>query len=349
MPPPAKKKRKTANGSVPAGSRRTTRSQRPSLSIEIIAKVASFAAYGNDLMNICKAVGPRGCADIRFTCLRNNLDFLRQALQSHAGKLTTESRNATDSHNACVTKLRAWLKINSDWTKHCSAELCNNDELATASFVEESGRHVRKGNNPLILFNNPAVAIEFGFSSVLSHLVESVGIDINRSQWNGYFGKASVVANQYKDTPCTCFDYLASRRELDPFADVLDSTSSDVPLWLSAFEIDDFGIKCFEAIIRHGNFDTNGTIDIRGHRLLPLQVAVVLSIPDVRRGLPVQDKIKKVKVLLKHGADPGKEVGGVRSPLELARSGLEEFEEGSDERELYRELITIMEDHVTNK
>ena len=69
----------------------------------------------------------------------------------------------------------------------------------------------------------------------------------------------------------------------------------------------------------------------------------------MRRGLPVQDKIKKVKVLLKHGADPEKEVGGVRSPLELARSGLEEFEEGLDERELYRELITIMEDHVTNK
>ena len=354
MPPPAKK-RKTTNGAVPAGSRRTTRSQRPSLSIEILAKVASFAAYGNDLMNICLAVGPKGCADIRYICLRNNMDFLRQALQSHAENLTTDSRNVTDSHNVCVTKVRAWLEINSDWKKHCSAELCNNDELAAASFVDESGRHVRKGNNPLILFNNPAVAIEFGLFSVLSHLVESIGIDINRIQWSGYFAArklhllllASVVASQYKSY--TCFDYLATRREFDPFAIVLASTSTDIPLWLATFEIDDFGIKCFEAIIRHGKFDTNGTTDLHGHRLLPLHVALVLSIPDVRKGLPVQDKLRKVNLLLKHGADPELEVGGMRSPLEWARSGLEEFDEGSDEREIYREFITMMEDHVANK
>lgn len=130
---------------------------------------------------------------------------------------------------------------------------------------------------------------------------------------------------------------------------MLASASSNIPLWLATYEIDDFGIKCFEAIIRHEKFDTNGTTDLHGHRLLPLHVALVLTIPDVRKGLPVQDKLKKVKLLLKHGADPELEVGVMRSPLEWARSGLEEFDVGSDERELYREFITTMEDHIANK
>ena len=52
-PPPAKK-RKTASGSAAVtGTHRTTRSQRPGLGIEIIAKVTTFANYDDgDVMNI---------------------------------------------------------------------------------------------------------------------------------------------------------------------------------------------------------------------------------------------------------------------------------------------------------
>ena len=74
MSPPARKRRKTATGSVAVtGTRRTTRSQRPGLSIEMIAKVATFANYdGGDVMNICLAVGRKESAVIRYTCLRKN-------------------------------------------------------------------------------------------------------------------------------------------------------------------------------------------------------------------------------------------------------------------------------------
>ena len=75
MPPPAKR-RKTTNGSVPASSRRTTRSQKPVLSIEMIGKVASFANYGSDLMNICKAVGRKA------TELQRYVDAVQRMLES---------------------------------------------------------------------------------------------------------------------------------------------------------------------------------------------------------------------------------------------------------------------------
>ena len=83
MPPPAKKKRKTAAGSVPVGTR-TTRSQRPCLSLEMIAKVATFANYdGSDLMNVCLAVGPTDAAVVRYTCLRKNYCYLRHILEQN--------------------------------------------------------------------------------------------------------------------------------------------------------------------------------------------------------------------------------------------------------------------------
>ena len=72
------KKRKTDSS---AGTRRTTRSQRPSLSIEVIAKVASFANYGNDLMNVCVAVGRKDSNILRHVCLRNNLAYVQRILE----------------------------------------------------------------------------------------------------------------------------------------------------------------------------------------------------------------------------------------------------------------------------
>ena len=312
-------------------------------------------------MSICKAVGRKDCAEIRYACLRNNMDFLRYAFQTHADNMnmtTDDSSDVTDSHNACLAKIRAWMKVNIDWKKHCSAELIDDVEVSTATSIDESGRHVRKGDNPLILFNNPALAIEFDQIKILKHLVEKVGIDINRTQWSGYYLTpnrnlhllllASSVASQYDGT-FACFDYLASRRELDPFAIVITTPRlAEIPLWITAYEIDEFDVKCFEAIIRHGEFDTNTTTNLNGHSLLPLHIALVLSIHDVRGGFPVREKIRKVKLLLKHGADPELEHGGMRSPLEMARHGLGEFERGSDEREVYREFITIMEEHVAN-
>ena len=85
MPPPAAKKRKTAaTGAIATGTRRTTRSQRPLLSMEMIGKVGSFANYDNgDLMNICTAVGPKDARIVRHAFLRHNIGFLRRIIRKN--------------------------------------------------------------------------------------------------------------------------------------------------------------------------------------------------------------------------------------------------------------------------
>ena len=84
MPPPAKKKRKTNTGAAAMVTRRTTRSQKPLLSIEMIGKVGSFANYDNgDLMNICVAVGPKDAKIVRYACLRNNTQYLQRIIRKN--------------------------------------------------------------------------------------------------------------------------------------------------------------------------------------------------------------------------------------------------------------------------
>ena len=287
---PAKKKRKTTNGSVPVGSRRTTQSQRPSLSIEIIAKVASFAAYGNDLMNICKTVGPRGCADIRYTCLRNNMDFLRQALQSHTENMRVVTEDADDIYDLILLKVSAWMNINTDWTKHCSSELIDDVEVSTATFIDAGGARtmpIRRAN-PLILFNNPAVAIEFGQIKILKYLVETMGVDINGSRWNGYFGDnaqkyhllvlAALVSSTYEDS--SCFNYLVAREELDPCTPCYpgaNGPANQLPLWSGLYQIREISCALFEATIRHQNFDPYREIVVSEHHLNSLHMTMMIT------------------------------------------------------------------------
>ena len=106
MPPPAKK-RKTAAGSVPVGTRRTTRSQRPGLSLEMIAKVATFANYdGGEVMNICLAVGRKESAVVRYTCLRNNLGYLEHFLKQYVA--------FNFDSNQMHANILCWMEVNTD-------------------------------------------------------------------------------------------------------------------------------------------------------------------------------------------------------------------------------------------
>ena len=117
MPPPAKR-RKTAAGSVPVDTRRTTRSQRPGLSVEMIAKVATFAKYGDDLMNICLAVRPKDADVIRYSCLRNNMNYLQCTLE----KLTAVLEPPDSLWDTTKSNIDAWMAINTDWRKLCTKQ-----------------------------------------------------------------------------------------------------------------------------------------------------------------------------------------------------------------------------------
>ena len=84
MSSPARKKRKT--GAASEGGTAGI------LSIEMIGKVASFANYGDDLMNICKAVGRKDSAVIRYTCLRNNYRYLQLAVERNIREIATNKK-----------------------------------------------------------------------------------------------------------------------------------------------------------------------------------------------------------------------------------------------------------------
>ena len=136
MPPPAAKKRKTAaTGAIATGTRRTTRSQKPLLSIEMIGKVGSFANYDNgDLMSICTAVGPKDARIVRHVCLRNNMGILRRIIRKNLcaeGSGIIEEAKEEFSH---------WMEINSDWRLACKEEWVNDDSYSAASH-EDSERY----------------------------------------------------------------------------------------------------------------------------------------------------------------------------------------------------------------
>ena len=240
-PPPAKKQRKTeeeeeeqASPAVGGGG---------ALSIEMIGRVASFANYGDDLMNICKAVGPKESAVIRYTSLRNNMGFLRYTLKHLTDNVDLDSAWVKTTRNVA-----AWMKVNTDWRKHCTLERTEDEELATCTVQGENNENddgqrvvpVVLSTNPLIPFNNPAVAMEIGATIILKHLVEEVGIDVNAPAWCGYntasMGRytskthllAVALTYAYSVGGISSLDYLLSREETNVHALVLPDTHKGV-------------------------------------------------------------------------------------------------------------------------
>ena len=332
MPPPARKKRKTE------GARRTTRSQRPSLSTELIGKVASFANYGDDLMNICKAVGRKESAAIRHTCLRNNMEYLRYTLEDFTAKLQSPSQLV--AWLKLLRNFAAWMKVNTDWRKHCALERTEDEELATCTVQRESDEDGQRvvnllSANPLIVFNNPAVAAELGFTIILKHLVEEVGIDINANAWCSYTS-ASVddeptkthllaAALTYAETDRTSFDYLLSREETNVHLPVPISTSRNRHLWDLTFEASACSCRNFRAFVKHSSFDPNQYDGFRTISNLPILVAFTSCIATAEfiasrstASTSQEEKIarswmdvkfEKFKILLEVGADPELDLG----------------------------------------
>ena len=337
MPPPAKKKRKTNDGAAVVGTRRTTRSQKPLLSIEMIGKVGSFADYDKgDLMNICVAVGPADAKIVRHVSLRNNMDYLRHTVRKNLPRGDQEKANAA---------LSTWMEVNTDWRKACRLGWANKDNLCSASVMEEGVAKVRI--NPFILFNNPAVAIEFGRLDILKHLVEDIGIDINSYRWNGYkslskFHILAVAAFYDK----ACFDYLMTV----PTLDVNSFTNKDGPtmLW-QTFLLDEEYPKSvggttesFKALIRHKSFDPSVSFVIDGDATLPLLYAcmacVALCETEANDHL-----LLKTKFLLDHGADPNLATESMSSPLDRIATALSVVGEDTEQGRTCKRLIAMME------
>lgn len=307
-PPPAKRRKTAAaatSSTTVAAPRRTTRSQRPALSMEMIGQVGSFANYGRDLMNICVAVGPTDARLVKYVCLRNNGNYLRHNLlkgirPGRFGCITTKSRNA----------LAAWMEINTDWRKLCTAHRIRH--YTSALSVDDKGKKRFKCNRG-ILFNNPAVAIEFGRLDILKHLVEEMGVDVVADcyRWNGYSSTEKYHLLCLADG--RCLEYLLSR----PGTDVGLPHEPDASLAVWQFGLGS-DLWCrdndFRAIVSHGSFAPNR--EVRGGRILirgvpggghPLEFAVVAcsicaAKEPMKERLPL--RMSKLKILLEVGCDP---------------------------------------------
>ena len=339
MPPPATKKRKTATGAIATGTgtRRTTRSQKPLLSIEMIGKVGSFANYDNgDLMNICKAVGPKDARIVRHVCLRNNALYLYRIIRKNLCK------GGSGSIEEAKEELSHWMEINSDWRLVSIEEWTNDDECSTAR-IEEDGKIMVKLSLKL-LFNNPAVAIELGRVDILKHLVEKIGIDVNAHRWSGYTSLAKChLLSLAAENDKACFNFLISRKDIDVCA---AEGSATAKLWQMFFLNDGSeAAEVFDAMISHPSFDPNESFSNDEETMLPLHYACSGSIALCERE-ETDHLVTKTKRLLDLGADPLLTTNSLGTPLEEAARILRSVGEDTEQGKTCKRLIAMMEEKI---
>ena len=224
-PPPAKKRRVATSAVV---SRRTTRSQKPRLSAELLGKVASSSSLGEDLLNICIVAGPRDCAAIRHAYLRKNISYLQHALVEYVEK-------ECNGWKLCRDRYLAWMEINADWR-----EVVTKGRMESLSKVfreSDGGEKMVPEISPFVPFMNPAVAIELGLLEPLKHLVNEMKIDVNAYEWTIY--RHGIVHPGYEDSAicllATTIDYM----EFDMFLYLLSKDGIDVCSLISPIDLDD--------------------------------------------------------------------------------------------------------------
>ena len=335
MPPPAKKKRKKNAGAIATAARRSTRSQKPLLSIEMIGKVGSFANHG-DMMNICLAVGPTDAHIVRRVYLRGNFKYLLRIFRKNVplGRLS-KAKEA----------LSAWMEVNTDWRGvKCTAELVNSGWLCRAKFEEDD--EIMCNPDPLFLFNNPAVAIEFGMLEVLKHQVEVIGIDINALRWNGYMSidkwHLLIVASCCDRA---CLHYLLSREGLDVRVPI--AANETVQLWQFALIKKDISAETFESVVRHPSFGPNRSFVYRdGDDILPLHLACMSCIQPSNKTEAQSQRVAKVKILLDAGADPLLATSSLGSSLWFVTRAQAFHREEAEKVKLCQKLIDMMEEKI---
>jgi len=315
--PPPRKKQKTA----PSDQDLDDPSPAPAvLTTELIARVASFVPYGTDAMNVCLAVGPKDSAIIRYTCLRNNMKYLKVRLKQYIDKEVGIDHVATYA--------LAWMAVNTDWRKLCTAD--NRRKFAIVSFKrDDEDEEYTYIFNTLALFNNPMLAIEFDLVDVLKHLVEEVGIDINAYEWNSYTYEGPkrihlLASAFYREN---CFQYLIKRGDLDVFSYFFHPGHGDgsrEDLFQVALRFEDIKHSVFQAIVCHGNFDPNTPRrqeddgPFPGLLLRPLQFALA-CIDEGHFDEDIDEMEEKFKILLTEtGADPSLDTADCPSAIDFA-------------------------------
>ena len=217
--PPAAKRRRTARHDAPTSivsrtisttaSRRTTRSQKPRLSAELLARVASYASLGQDLLSLCIVAGPTDCTVIRRAYLHRSQYYLLHFLHGYViGKVKWETTR---------DRYRAWMEVNPDWRTGVVSDW-RVENLNKITIADTDGGVLV---HPFLPFNNPAVAIELGLLEVLEHLVEDREINVNDYRWNSYLactafegGASHLLIICIVCSNLDAFQYLLGRKDI---------------------------------------------------------------------------------------------------------------------------------------
>lgn len=321
MPPPAKKKRKTEPRSSEKGQLKcppnNASSQEPNLSVELIGKVASFAGYGTDTMNICLAVGPKQTGIVRHACLQHNIVYLIYLQAKSFERSVSATFSLAEFMNPRVL---AWLEVNqADWKQLCTTQQLEARKEVTK--VNPENGMVGVLANPIAMLCNPSIAIELGLVAVLKYLVEEIGIDINSCEWNGYqsLEMKHILAYASEMSDRSCFEYLLTRNDLnvharyvaaseqdranDDESDGEEDDSKQRSVFEYIYDSENISLHAFEAIICHSSFKPNEPMDLIGSIVMrPLQYACMSISADLEESDPKFDKL--ISLIKKTDVDP---------------------------------------------
>ena len=244
-------------------------------------------------------------------------------------------------------------------------------------------QHAPNGNrqridqfSTLTIFNNPLVAVEFTLVDVLKHLVEEVGIDVNRHKWNSYGDSERMhlltVAARHENL--SSFEYLIKRNDIDIFSSIMRRgarrESASLDLFRFAFSYEDVKPSTFQAMVCHESFDPNksrrqkGFGPLSGLRLRPLQYALVfigdledldlgddhaligdLEDLDLGDDHALDQMVEKVKILLaKTDVNPSRTTADCKSPINYAFGRLMNTVNEAEER-WYRIMSAMKRSH----
>jgi len=155
---------------------------------DVIGQVATFAAVGVDLQNICSAVGPKDSLIIRTVYLSDNDTYLTTAVRAF---FKTSSVNFTgekdEARERCKQQVLEWMKVN-NWKKRVTDEKIQNYKDLLVPYSNMSIFPVattRRSLDPDQIFNNPIAAVELGLFEALRYLVEDRHIDTSIYKWQG--------------------------------------------------------------------------------------------------------------------------------------------------------------------
>ena len=304
VPPPAKRARRDGLAALivsGGGSRRvTTRSQKPRLSTELLAKISTFSSLGGDLLNLCIVAGPKDCVIVRHSYLRGDHSYLRHFLRKYVDD-KIDARKCRDCY-------RAWMEVN-DWRELVTDE--GIEALSSPYNRDSRGRHVTL--DPHIPFNNPSVAIEIGLIEALQYLVEQKNIDVNAYNWSNYRSE-QIGEKSHLLTECIlmknheAFQYILGRGDIDVDVRAVNSNRS-----CSVFEIvcrqSRYDGPFFQSFIDSSNFGEESTIsDHACNTYIPvlhwLTIFAIVSSAEVWFDLPTWKS--NFKFLLNAGANPNR-------------------------------------------